>query len=112
MNDRHLFIMQRVSAILLAPMVIIHLVLILYAVREGLTAAEILGRTKGSLWWAGFYGFFVGAAAVHAPIGLRNVLKEWTSLPHSVIDWAMIIFGSFLFLFGMRAVAAVTGTTP
>ena len=39
---------QRASAALLALCVAVHLVTIVYAVRGGLTAAEILGRTRGS----------------------------------------------------------------
>lgn len=107
MNERQLFALQRFSALLLGPLVIIHLALILYAVRDGLTAAEILSRTRGNALWAAFYGLFVLAAAVHAPIGLRNVLNEWTGLPSRVIDWSMASFGVLLALFGIRAVFAV-----
>src|SRR5688572_19262948 len=62
---------QRASAAVLAVCVLVHLVTVIYAVRNGLSAAEILGRTAGSAGWAVFYGVFVGAVAVHAPIGLR-----------------------------------------
>ena len=107
--ERNLYIAQRLSAMLLAPLVLAHLLLILYAVRQGLSADAILGRTQGSLGWAAFYGAFVVAAAVHAPIGLRNVLAEWTPLPRHLIDWAMVAFGVVLLAMGARAVVAVIG---
>ena len=72
-----LFLAQRASALVLAPLVLIHLGLAIYAIHGGLTAAEILGRTQGSFGWSLFYGLFVVAASIHAPIGLRNVLREW-----------------------------------
>ena len=67
---------QRASAAVLAVCVIVHLLTLIYAVRNGLTAAEILGRTRGSIGWSAFYGLFVVAVAVHAPIGLRSFLSE------------------------------------
>ena len=38
-----LYMAQRLSAMVLAPIVLVHLLTILYAIRGGLTAAEILG---------------------------------------------------------------------
>ena len=102
-----LFLLQRVSALVLAPLVLIHLGLIVYAVGDGLSAAEILGRTRGSLFWGTFYGLFVIAAAVHGPIGLRTVLAEWTPWRGRSLDLAMIAFGLALLVLGGRAVLAV-----
>ena len=82
-------------------------ILILLAVEGGLTAAEILDRTRGSIGWAAFYGVFVLAAAIHAPIGLRNVIREHTSWRGEVVDKAMIGLGILLFMLGGRAVLAV-----
>ncbi len=107
MNEARLYLLQRFSAMLLAPLVLAHLALIVYAVRGGLSAAEILSRTQGSLFWALFYGLFVVAAAVHAPIGLRNVLREWTPWHGQSLDWAMLGFAGLLAVLGLRAVAAV-----
>src|SRR5256885_14064139 len=76
-SETALWIAQRASAAVLALCVTVHLVTIVYAVRGGLTAAEIFARTRGSAGWLAFYSIFVLAAAVHAPIGLRPVLGEW-----------------------------------
>jgi fumarate reductase subunit C len=106
-SESRLYLLQRLSAMVLAPLVIAHLALIVYAVRDGLSAAEILSRTQGSLFWALFYGLFVVAVAVHAPIGLRTILREWTPWRGRGLDWAMASFGALLFVLGLRAVAAV-----
>src|SRR5262249_14764954 len=63
-----LFLVQRLSAAALAIAVAVHLVTILYAIRGGLTAGEILARTHGNLAVFAFYSLFVAAVAFHAPI--------------------------------------------
>lgn len=98
---------QRISAAVLAVCVVVHLVTIIYAVRNGLTAAEILGRTRDSLAWAGFYSLFVAAVAVHAPIGLRNILAETFDWRGRGLDVAMIVVAMTLVMWGGRAVLAV-----
>ena len=77
------------------------------ASRRGMTATDILARTRGSIVWAAFYGTFVVAAAVHAAIGIRNVLAEWASLSDRRAGLAAGVFGGLLLLLGLRAVAAV-----
>ena len=67
-----LFIAQRASAAVLAFAVTVHLATILYAVRGGLTAGEVLARTRDNHWFFAFYVLFVLAVAVHAPIGLAQ----------------------------------------
>ena len=106
--ERRLFLLQRLTALLLAPLVLVHLGLVLWAIRDGLSAAEILGRTQGSVGWALFYGAFVLAAAVHAPIGVRAVLIEWTPLGERTAGWLSLAFGLVLLALGLRAVWAVT----
>ena len=106
--DARLALWQRLSAAVLAPLVLVHLGLILYAVGDGLSAAEILGRTRGSLGWALFYGLFVLAAAVHAPIGLKTVLRETLGWRGRGLDLAMGLFALALLVLGLHAVAAVT----
>ena len=100
---------QRASAAVLAVCVLVHLVTMIIAVRNGLTAAEILGRTGGSVTWALFYGVFVVAVAVHAPIGLRNVLAETTGWRGASLEWTMLALAIALALWGARAVYAVVG---
>ncbi len=107
MTERLLFSLQRVSAMALAPFVVLHLGLIVYAVRDGLTAGEILGRTQGSLGWALFYGLFVLAVAVHAPIGLRNIAREWLGLGDGAANGLAGLFAAVLLALGLRALAAV-----
>ena len=98
---------QRASAALLAVCLVVHLVTIIYAVRNGLSAAEILGRTRGSMAWAAFYSVFVLAIAVHAPIGLRNVLSEMFNWRGRGLDLAVMAVALTLAMWGFRAVYAV-----
>jgi fumarate reductase subunit C len=98
---------QRASAVVLAVCVLVHLVTVIYAVRNGLSAAEILGRTRGSIGWAVFYAVFVAAIAVHAPIGLRSVLSESINWRGAGLNTAMAVVGVALALWGFRAVYAV-----
>jgi fumarate reductase subunit C len=102
-----LFAAQRLTAFVLALAVAIHLATILYAVHGGLTAGEILARTHGNLAFLTFYGLFVAAVSIHAPIGLRNVLREWTPWRGMSLDVALILFAALLFTLGLRAVFAV-----
>lgn len=102
-----LFLAQRATAFVLALAVAVHLGTILYAVRGGVTAAEILGRTHGNIVFALFYGLFVVAVAIHAPIGLRNILREWTTWRGRSLDLALALFSIVLLTLGMRAVFAV-----
>lgn len=107
MKEAWLFAAQRISAMVLAPLVLLHLGVILYAIRGGLSADEILSRTEGSLFWGAVYGLFVLAAAVHAPIGLRAVLREWGRWRGAGLDIAMALFGLALLALGLRAAMAV-----
>ena len=102
-----LWIAQRASAALLALCVLVHLATIIYAVQGGLTAAEILGRTRGSAAWFAFYSLFVLAVTIHAPIGLRPVLSEWLGWRGRSRDMALLLFAGVLAWTGMRAVLGV-----
>ncbi len=102
-----MFVAQRLSAVVLAFAVTAHLATILYAVRGGLTAAEVLGRTRHNGWFLAFYILFVLAVAVHAPIGLRNVLREWTIWRGRSLDVALAGFALLLLYLGLRAALAV-----
>jgi succinate dehydrogenase subunit C len=98
---------QRASAAVLALCVLVHLVTIIYAVQGGLTAAEILGRTRGNAVWLAFYTLFVLAVMVHVPIGLRSVFIEWLGWRGRSRDLVLAIFSGALAWMGMRAVVAV-----
>ena len=102
-----LYVWQRLTAAAMAPLVLVHVAVIFYASRKGLSAADILGRTRGSLMWASFYGAFVAAAALHAAIGVRNVLVEWSPLGEGRAGLCSTLFGALLLVLGLRAVAAV-----
>ena len=106
-TETRLWIAQRASAAVLAVCVAVHLATIIYAVRGGLSAAEILGRTRGNVAWAVFYCAFVLAAAVHAPIGLRAVLGEWLGWRGRSRDLLLGLFSLAILALGARAVAAV-----
>lgn len=95
---------QRLSAMVLAGAVTVHLGGIILAVRGGLSAAEIIARVGGNGGMALFYGVFVLAAAVHAPIGLRTVLLEMTALKPRIIDGIAGAFGATMLILGLRAV--------
>ena len=102
-----LFLVQRVSAAVLAIAVAVHLATILYAIRGGLTAGEVLARTHHNLAFFTFYSVFVAAVAFHAPIGLRNVIREWTRWRGGSLDAALAMFAVMLLVLGFRAVFAV-----
>src|SRR5579859_177083 len=106
-SETALWIAQRTSAAVLALCVTVHLVTIVYAVRGGLTAAEIFARTRGNAGWLAFYVVFVLAVAVHAPIGLRPVLTEWLGWRGRSRDLFALLFGLLLMWTGMRAVLGV-----
>ncbi len=102
-----LWLAQRASAALLALCVVVHLATMVYAVRGGLSAAEILARTQGSLAWLAFYSVFVLAIVVHVPIGLRAVLHEWLKWRGASRDMFLLLFAAVIAWAGMRAVLGV-----
>lgn len=104
-----LWMLQRASAMVLGVAVLVHLASIIVAVRGGLTAAEIIARVGGSGAWAAFYGVFVVACAIHAPIGLRTVLDEMTPLPKLSVDALAALFGVAVLVMGMSAVLGFYG---
>ncbi len=108
-NQVLLWTAQRVSAMVLALCVIVHLVTMIYAVRHGLSAAEILGRTQGNYAWLAFYSLFVAAVAIHAPIGVRTIVGETLGWRGAVIDALVLVLGIALAAWGWRAAFAVFG---
>ena len=102
-----LWVAQRASAAVLALCVTVHLATMIYAIRGGLSAAEILSRTKGNAGWLAFYSVFVLAVALHAPIGLRSVLLEWFGWRGASRDIFLLVLAMLLASLGMRAVFGV-----
>lgn len=102
-----LYILQRLTAVLMLPLIAAHIATMVYATRHGLSAADILGRTRGSIAWASFYGLFVLLASTHGAIGLRVVVSEWTGLRGAALEAFMIAAGLLLAGLGLRAVYAV-----
>jgi fumarate reductase subunit C len=109
MMEVRLYILQRLSAVVMAPLVIVHLMTILYAVRGGLSAEEILARTEGVTIWTVFYGIFVLAVSVHAPLGMRKILVEWAGVSRAWAGRLALLFFAGLIFAGGRAVFAVAG---
>lgn len=103
-----LYLLQRLSALVMAPLVLVHLGVIIYAVRSGLDAEALLGRTRGSVVWGLVYGTFALAVSIHAAIGLRTVLHEWLRLKGTVLEAVTWVVGIGLLALGIRAVLAVT----
>ena len=101
-----LYLLQRATAALMVPLIVGHLIVIFYATRKGLSAADILGRTRGSLLWGLYYGLFVLAASIHGSIGVRSVLREWAPRSFArndrALDLVMWGFGGVLLLLGLR----------
>ena len=104
-----MYVAQRATAFVLAFAVTVHLITIIYAVRGGLTAGDILARTHGNGGFLAFYLVFVVAAAIHAPIGLRSVLREWAHWRGRSLDVVLAIFSGSLIFLGVRAALAVYG---
>jgi len=102
-----LYVLQRGSAALMMPLVLVHLAVIFYASSHDLSAADIFARTRGSAFWGTFYALFVAAAAIHTAIGVRVIVAEWGGLRGAAPDLVMWSFGLLLAALGLTAVAAV-----
>ncbi len=103
------WLVQRVTAAILAVCVVVHLAVIVIAVQGGVTAAEIVGRVAGSVPWLLFYSVFVIAVALHAPAGLRNILRETTNLGKRQTHWIMALVCGVILVMGFRAVIGLYG---
>lgn len=102
-----LFAMQRISAMVLAPLVLLHLGTMIYAVQGGLSAAEILSRTQAHLIWPILYGLFILAVAIHGAIGLRAILREMTPLLDTTASAIAVLFCLLVLFLGFSAVEAI-----
>jgi fumarate reductase subunit C len=98
-----LWLLQRLSAALLAFAVLVHLATVIYATRHGLSAVAILARTRGNGVFLAFYLAFAAAAAVHAGIGLRAMAQEFTPWRGAALDLAVLALALFIAAAGWRA---------
>ncbi|AUJ63521.1 succinate dehydrogenase [Aestuarium zhoushanense] len=108
MLNLRLYMLQRLSALFMGPFVLVHIAVMIYAIQGGLSTAEILGRTQGSVFWFLFYATFVIAVSVHSAIGLRVIAHELLGLKGfalSTLTWGICVVLLFM---GGRAVTAVT----
>ena len=108
MLDLRLYMLQRLTALIMAPLVIGHIAVMIYAVQGGLTVDEILARTQGSVAWFLFYGSFVIAVSIHGAIGLRVISFEWFGLKGRALQFFSWVVFALLFGLGAKAVYAVT----
>ena len=117
---------QRISAMVLVVCVVVHLCGLVYAVRGGLTATEILGRTHPTVYdmvvavASGLAGAFaladrrvspalpgVAIATAIVPVGLANIAREWWGLGEDAGLWLGRAFAVLLLVLGLRSVYAV-----
>ncbi len=102
-----LFIVQRLSGALLAALMLVHLATVIYAVQGGLSVAEIVARVRGNGFWIAFYGVFAFAAVIHAAIGLRKILTEWTAVHRQVIDAVLALYVIGAVWLSVQAIEAI-----
>jgi len=98
-----LWAIQRLTAAFLGVAVVVHLVTIMLAIRGGLSATEILERTRGADGWFAFYAAFALCAGLHGAIGLRNMAGEWLGLRGRGVDALWVGIGLLTAAFGIRA---------
>ena len=102
-----LYLIQRITAMIMAPLVLLHLGLMVTVIQGGLSASDIMGRTQGSLFWGLIYSLFVIVVSIHAAIGLRVVVYEWLGISGSRLNWFTSLVILLLLGLGGRAVYAV-----
>ncbi|HEY3595977.1 MAG TPA: succinate dehydrogenase [Paraburkholderia sp.] len=100
---------QRISAMVLALCVAVHLVTMIIVVHGGLSAEAVVARLHGNAAWGFFYAVFVLAAAAHVPVGLRRIAEEWLGWRGASVFAASVLIGLMLALAGLRAVFALVG---
>lgn len=105
-----LYLAQRITAMIMAPLVLLHLGVMVYAIQGGLSSSEILGRTQGSFFWGLIYGLFVVAVSIHAAIGIRVVIHEWFGIKKSTLDNLTAGIAFILMIMGGSAVYSVVAS--
>lgn len=107
MNSRleiKLWLIHRLSAMVLGLFVVIHLVTMIVAIQGGLTAEEIMARTQGSYLIGSFYLVFIVAAALHGSIGLRTVAQEVVGWKGPSLNLMTAVFCLLLCVIGFTAI--------
>lgn len=104
MNPSYLFLAQRLTALIMIPLVIGHLIMMIIAVQNGLTEHEILDRSRNNLYFFSFYALFVVSASIHAAIGIRNVLQEHVLISAAVRNGIALFISLSLMALGLRSV--------
>lgn len=102
--ETKLWVWQRATAAVLGICVLVHLGMIIYAVQDGLSAAEIISRVSGNFLWFVFYAIFIIAVAIHAPIGVRTILNEMTNLSAKATHLIMAVLCLVILVMGFRAI--------
>jgi fumarate reductase subunit C len=97
----------RISSMVLAFCVLVHLAVIIYAVRGGLSGAEVLARTHGNLAFGLFYTVFVLACAVHVPLGLARIVREELGWSERGANLFAALSALLLLVLGLRSVYGV-----
>jgi fumarate reductase subunit C len=90
MLDTRLYLLQRISALIMAPLVLLHLGVMIVAIQGGLDSA-----------------LFVITVSIHAAIGLRVVMFEWLSIQGIRLNLVSWLIFTALLMMGARAVYAV-----
>ncbi|KEZ78670.1 succinate dehydrogenase [Salinisphaera hydrothermalis] len=103
-NEVRLWAVMRLTSMVLAFAVLVHLITMIVVIRNGLSAEEILARTRGSVAWLVFYSVFVVVAAIHGSIGLRNIVREHTAWRGNSLTIAAAVFCVLSLWLGLRAV--------
>jgi fumarate reductase subunit C len=97
----------RISSMVLAFCVLVHLAVIIYAVRGGLSGAEVLARTHGNLAFGLFYTVFVLACTVHVPLGLARIVREELGWSDRGVNLLAALSALLLLVLGLRSVYGV-----
>ena len=97
----------RISSMVLAFCVLVHLAVIIYAVRGGLSGAEVLARTHGNLAFGLFYTVFVLACTVHVPLGLARIVREELGWSEPRANLLALVSALLLLALGLRSVYGV-----
>lgn len=100
---------QRISAMVLALCVVVHLLTMILVVHGGLSAGNVIARLHGNVAWAIFYSVFVLAASAHVPVGLRRIAEEWLGWRGRSVFVASVVVAIALAIAGLRAVFALVG---